>query len=264
MKEFNLFKEQTLPTQVLPPVKTHALSGQSEFSFHEIAEVSAIHEYDYEVSEGATLEAVLLQSLPADHRALIRVRTRVGRNATLKLTIVQDGASESEIDLFSEAKASGARIEIRGLQNAKGNQKFLMKAGTTHSVPHTFSDLQVWCVARGDSRTVFNGLIKIEQTAPYTEAFQKNKNLILSKSATIDSYPKLLISNDNVKCAHGSSTSTLEPDQAYYLQARGISNQDAEQMLLKGFIRQAISWISDDQTRHSVQDRLGVREEAWS
>jgi len=111
---------------------------------------------------------------------------------------------------------------------------------------------------------VFNGLIDIKKNAHHTEAFQKNRNLLLSDRATIDSFPKLLIANDAVKCAHGSSTSTLEPDQANYLRSRGISQEEAEHMMVQGFLRQALSEISDESCKKTLYQELSIVDEDWS
>jgi len=111
-------------------------------------------------------------------------------------------------------------------------------------------------VAKDQSQTIFNGVISIAEGAHHTEAFQKNKNLILSERATVDSIPQLFIHNDDVKCAHGSSTSTLDPEQYIYLQSRGIGLSDAEQMITRGFMENAIHWIENSDTRTRVMDAL--------
>jgi Fe-S cluster assembly protein SufD len=124
--------------------------------------------------------------------------------------------------------------------------------------------MQVWCAAQEESQSVFNGLIRIDSGAHHTEAYQKNKNLILSDRATVDSFPKLLIANDDVKCAHGSSTSTLDPEQAYYLQSRGIGSEFARDMLLQGFLRQSLGGIENPECRRVLEQKLSLTPEDWT
>jgi len=264
MKEFVLFKDQNeLPfSQATHHFKSAA--GETRFFFHEINEGQLNHKIEFSAAPESVLEAVIFQNAPADSKVWIHLHAAAEKDSVLRLTVIQNGGERAQIDFHSKAVGSGARIELRGLQNAKDQQKFSIQANATHEIPHTSSDLQVWCAARGESRSVFNGIVKIEKGAHHTEAFQKNKNLILSRQATVDSFPKLFIANDNVKCAHGSSTSTLEPEQAYYLQARGIDGATAEQMLIHGFIRQAISGISDLECRNALYSKLGVQDEEWS
>jgi Fe-S cluster assembly protein SufD len=264
MKEFILFKNpEEFP--VRPQLKKFgAGAGEARFHFHEIKAPDTFHEIDLHAGPSSTLEAVIFQNVPAGGKVWIKVYARLEAAARIQLTVVQHGAEASQVDVQSSLLGKDSRIEIRGLQNAKGAQKLSIRAEVNHSIPHTSSDLQVWCAARDESRSVFTGGVTIGKGAHHTEAFQKNKNLMLSRRAVVDSFPKLFIENDHVKCSHGSSTSTLEPDQAYYLQARGITAQEAEEMLIQGFIRQAISGIGEQQCRNELYSKLGVQDEEWS
>ncbi len=267
MKEHQIFKSK----DAIPgPGSRHvveAVAGRSQASgvlHYRIPNNGGVHEIDIALDEGARVEMVIEQGTSAEVESLSRVRVKAGANSTLQLTVILDGGAKSAFEIDTSVEGRGARIELRGLLNAKSNQQFSIRADAVHSVSDTYSDLQVWCAARDDSRTVFNGRIHIQQSAPRTEAFQKNRNLMLSKRATVDSFPKLLIENDEVKCAHGSSTSSLEPEQTYYLQTRGIDRETAESMMLRGFLRQPLEWISDVSIRREIESRLGVLEEEWS
>jgi Fe-S cluster assembly protein SufD len=267
MKEYQIFKTKDA---VPGPGSRHAVevvAGRNPslgVQHYRIPNVSGVHEIGINLGEGARLEMVIEQATSAEVESLSRVRVKAGSDSALKLTVILDGGAKSAFEIDTSVEGRGARIELRGLLNAKARQQFSIRADAVHSVSDTYSDLQVWCAARDESRTVFNGRIHILQSAPRTEAFQKNRNLMLSKHATVDSFPKLLIENDEVKCAHGSSTSSLEPEQTYYLQARGIDPETAEAMMLKGFLRQPLEWISDVSIRHEIESRLGVLEEEWS
>jgi Fe-S cluster assembly protein SufD len=267
MKEHQIFKSKDA---ISGPGSRHvveAVAGRRPAPgvlHYRIPNVGGVHDIEIIVGEGARLEMVIEQATSAEIESLSRVKVKAGSDSTLQLTVILDGGAKSAFEIDSSVEGRGARIELRGLLNAKASQQFSIRADAVHSVSDTYSDLQVWCAARDESRTVFNGRIHILQSAPRTEAFQKNRNLMLSKRATVDSFPKLLIENDEVKCAHGSSTSSLEPEQTYYLQARGIDVDTAEAMMLKGFLRQPLQWISDAAIRGEIESRLGVLEEEWS
>ena len=264
MKEVILFK----PTEILPEsgavVTYSARAHESAFYFHEFSKGDQTFPIHLHAAEGSTLEVVLFQNAPLIENILIQIHAQAEKNSKLKMIVVQTGGNKAQIDLDSEAVGAGARIEVVGLHSPREKQKFLLRANAVHSIPHTSSDLKVWCAARDESQSIFNGLVTIKPGAHHTEAYQKNKNLILSPRATIDSFPKLLIANDDVKCAHGSSTSSLEPDQAYYLQSRGIASAEAELMMVSGFLRQALSEISDRSCQKALEEKLGVLEEEWS
>ena len=229
-----------------------------EFTPEFIPEFTEVHLH---AQENSKLEYVFFQNLPESVEAIARIKITADRNAQVQFTVIQQGARRASLDVVAECLGEGADIQIRGLQNARGSQKFAINVHAVHSVPRTRSDLVVWCVARDQSQSIFNALVTIEKHAHHTEAFQKNKNLLLSDKATIDTFPKLFIANDEVKCAHGSSTSTLDPEQFIYLQSRGIQESDAERMLTSGFINQALEWISDSTEKKKLTKTLNVNEE---
>jgi Fe-S cluster assembly protein SufD len=263
MKEYVLFKNTgEFPAESR---KTGFSTGEGEnrFFYHEVRDAGLLHEIDLRAGPSSSLEVVLFQDVPANGKVWIRLNTRMEADSRLRLVVVQNGGEAGQVDVNSVFLGRGSRIEIRGLQNAREKQRLSIRVDVGHGIPQTSSDLQVWCAARDESRSVFNGSVRIEKGAHHTEAFQKNRNLILSPRAVVDSFPKLFIENDNVKCSHGSSTSTLEPDQAYYLQSRGIGAEDAEEMLIQGFLRQAISGIGNEECRKALSSRLGLEEGDW-
>lgn len=263
MKEPVLFKTKE-NLEVIHREELIAAPAEKRFAFLEVKDQNGITESVVEAKEGSHLELVVLQNVSQNHETISFIRLRVHKDATVKLTFLQIGGKRAHFEIETEVLGSGAHVAIRGLQNAKLKQKLSFEAKSNHLVPHTQSDLQVWCIASDESHSIFNGVISIAEGAHHTEAYQKNKNLLLSDRATVDSFPKLFISNGDVKCAHGSSVSQLEPDQFYYLQSRGINQTDAEQMLLAGFMHHAIEWVSDEKTKSHLETVLGIFDEGDS
>jgi Fe-S cluster assembly protein SufD len=263
MKEPILFpSSDSLPAT--PPECIDALPGQKRFTFHALTEGERTIELRFHAAKDSVLESVVLQDVPKGQSVRIRIRAIAESGATLKLLCIQRGSSKSSVELFSEAAGKGARLELRGLNVAHDGQQLHLIAESRHPVASTSSDLQVWNAALGESRTLFSGLIRIEPGARQTEAFQKNRNLILSERAVIDSIPKLLIANDDVKCAHGSSTSSLDLEQEMYLRSRGLDRLEAEQMLVRGFIAQAMDGVGDLGCREDLAQRFGLDSNAWN
>ena len=249
-------KEWVLPTGV---------GAASQLAVVPLVEVLTI-----DAKENSELEYIFFQNLPVLENAgagegidaAAQITIHAARDARVRLTIIQNGASRSHIEVKAHCEGSGAEIEVRTLHRGRGTQKFATQINAIHSVPHTKSDVSAWCIAQDRTHTLFNGLVTIEKGAHHTEAYQKNKNLILSNHAVVDSFPKLLIANDEVKCAHGSSTSTLDPDQALYLESRGIDAVTAEQMLTHGFLNRALNWIQDQELKTVIMRGLGIESDA--
>ena len=268
MKEPVLFKgvDRNIHSESFPLVQNETLhfrAGEKRFVFIEVRDATGSSKTLIEAGENSDLEIVFLQNISNEHECISLIQLKLGKNAKVKLSFIQNGGNRAHLELITEVLGADASVEIHGLQNAKQKQKLSFEAKSIHSVPHTKSSLNIWCIANDESQSIFNGVITIEKGAHHTEAYQKNKNLLLSDSATIDTFPKLFIWNDDVKCAHGSSVSQLEADQFYYLQTRGIAQEQAEKMLLAGFMHQALDWITDESTRKKLENVMGLEEEIF-
>jgi Fe-S cluster assembly protein SufD len=127
----------------------------------------------------------------------------------------------------------------------------------THSVlslnhPHGVSKQLHKCIIGDRAHGVFNGKIFVPKLAQLTNASQLNRNLLLSSKSRIDTKPQLEITADNVKCAHGATVSQLEDDQIFYLQSRGIDENNARKLLVNGFAMEVINFIPVASLRESL------------
>ena len=127
----------------------------------------------------------------------------------------------------------------------------------THSVlslnhPHGVSKQLHKCIISDRAHGVFNGKIFVPKLAQLTDASQLNRNLLLSSKSRIDTKPQLEITADNVKCAHGATVSQLEDDQIFYLQSRGIDENDARKLLVNAFATEIINFIPVPSLRESL------------
>ncbi|MEO1744796.1 MAG: SufD family Fe-S cluster assembly protein, partial [Cyanobacteria bacterium J06629_9] len=107
---------------------------------------------------------------------------------------------------------------------------------------------------------VFNGKIYVPQAAQMTDAAQLNRNLLLSDKGRVDTKPELDIVADNVKCAHGATVSQLQPEQLFYLQSRGISQTQAQQLLVRGFAMEVVETIPET----ALRDRIAHLITQWT
>ncbi|MEA5529206.1 Fe-S cluster assembly protein SufD [Dolichospermum sp. UHCC 0684] len=127
----------------------------------------------------------------------------------------------------------------------------------THSTlslnhPHGVSKQLHKCIIGDRAHGVFNGKIFVPKLAQLTNASQLNRNLLLSSKSRIDTKPQLEITADNVKCAHGATVSQLEDDQIFYLESRGIDENNARKLLVNGFAMEVINFIPVASLRESL------------
>lgn len=141
--------------------------------------------------------------------------------------------------------AENVELYMVGLYDMKEKDSFKIRTEQIHISPHSFSDLLVLSLARDSSSLSFSGLIKIEKDAQHSHAYQKNKNLILSKNAFVDSRPILEILANDVFCTHGSTSGPLSKEQLQYLQMRGLNLKEATNLSIEGFKQQVYDRLSN-------------------
>ncbi len=132
-------------------------------------------------------------------------------------------------------KGKLAEAHINGLYQLKNNQHFDTSSYIAHLAPESFSFQLYKGILNDEARSIFKGRVYVAPEAQLIQAKQLNKNLLLSKKAHAHSLPQLEIFADDVKCAHGSTTGQVNPDELFYLTARGIKLELAKQMLTKGY-----------------------------
>lgn len=162
-------------------------------------------------------------------------RTHAERDAKLDTLVVNLGASVSRVDLAASLKGPGARSDMLGLYFAQDDQHFDHNTRQNHEVPHAVSDLLYKGALDGHGRSIFRGLIKVYPKAQRTDAYQTNRNLILSRNAEATSLPNLEIEADDVRCSHAATVGQLDEDELFYIMSRGIARRDAERLVVFGF-----------------------------
>jgi Fe-S cluster assembly protein SufD len=125
-----------------------------------------------------------------------------------------------------------------------------------HAVPNCPSNEIYRAVLDDKARGVFNGKIMVRQDAQKTNAYQSSKAVLLSDSAIMNSKPELEIYADDVKCSHGASTGSIDPDSLFYLRARGIPEKQAKAMLLNSFVHEITNRIEIEELRDNINSRI--------
>ena len=157
---------------------------------------------------------------------------------------------------------SGSEANLYGYYHPTNTSLYDNHTLVDHRQPHCQSNELYKGVVDGKATAVFNGKIYVRKNAQKTNAFQSNKNILLSADATVNTKPQLEIYADDVKCSHGSSTGLLDPDQLFYLRARGISLPKAKALLLHAYAGEILSEVSSDYYLEAVRHYLEQRFEA--
>ena len=191
--------------------------------------------------DGAQVQYVSLQRL--GHGAFYQSsqRTLAQRDSTLDTLNVSMGASTSRVDLNARLLGPGANSDMLGLYFGDDSQHFDHNTSQDHVAPNTSSDLLYKGALDHSSRSVFRGIIRVHPKAQKTDAYQTNRNLLLSDKARADSLPNLEIQADDVRCSHGATVGQLDAESRFYLMSRGLTREQAERLVVLGFLGEVLS-----------------------
>jgi len=184
------------------------------------------------------------------------VRCHLARDATLSTLLVAFGGQVVKTNVESLLLGPGGSSEMLGLVFGHDGQHVDIHTLQEHRAPHTLSDLLYKHAVKDRARTVFSGMIRVLPGAQKTNAFQANRNLILSAGAKADSIPNLEIMANDLRCTHGSATSRLNEEHLFYLMSRGLRRADAVRMVVEGFFAELFDRVPLDAVRRALQQDI--------
>ena len=186
-------------------------------------------------------------------------RAELQKDSTLRLFNVTLGGKFSKTRVEASLVGEGSNAELKAIYFASGEQFFDFHTLQDHRVGNTRSDLLFKGALQDVSRTVYAGLIKIEKHAARSDAYQANRNLVLSDKAKATSIPMLEIDNNDVRCTHGATVGPVDPEHLFYLRSRGIPEPTAKRMLIQGFFGDVLDRIPFEHARRLVEAELEAR-----
>jgi Fe-S cluster assembly protein SufD len=211
------------------------------------------------VGEGAQVGYVAIQKWGRNAWHLADQRARLEKDSTLRLFNVTLGGRFSKTRVEASLVGQGANAELKGIYLASGEQFFDFHTLQDHQVGNTRSDLLFKGALQDTAKAVYAGLIRIEKGAFRSDAYQANRNLVLSEHAKATSIPMLEIDNNDVRCTHGATVGPVDPQSLFYLQSRGIPAATAKRMIVQGFFGEVLERIPFEQARKLVETELEAR-----
>ncbi|MCP4887072.1 MAG: Fe-S cluster assembly protein SufD [Planctomycetaceae bacterium] len=233
------------------------------------AEATVLHECNSVTTDakGVHLGAIEVIQKPGSHLRYVNLqewghksfnfghqRATIGRDSTLQWTIAAMGSMLTKVNQTVELTGAGADSQVNGVMFTEGRQHLAYHTQQHHRAVNCHSDFLYKAAQQDQSRTVWRGMIKVDEEAQKTDGYQRNDNLVLSASARADSIPGLEIEADDVRCTHGSTTAKVDEEQIFYARCRGFTRKEATRMIVSGFFQQIFDRITID----SVREALGA------
>jgi Fe-S cluster assembly protein SufD len=211
------------------------------------------------VQEGAKVEYVSIQNLSRATWHFASHHARVDRDAELDWVAGGFGSAKGKVWIQNDLAGPGATSRVTGAYFADGVQHLDYDTFQEHIAPDTTSDFAFKGALRDRASAVWRGMIRVEEGAQKTNAYQENRNLLLSKTAHADSIPGLEILANDVRCTHGATLGQVDREQLFYLMARGLSRAEAERLIVRGFFQDVLDRIELEPVRSALGAALEAR-----
>lgn len=226
-----------------------------EEQLSETAEGVAFHNGGTEVfvGEGSKLIFATLQDWGRNVYHYSNQRVRIDRDAELQWIQTVLGGRMTKTNTYLDMAGPGSQGFVHGFMFGDDSQHFHLHTLQRHIVDHTTSDLMIKCVLKDKARSVYQGLIQVSEGAQRTDAYQANRNLLLSSQARADSIPGLEILANDVRCTHGATIGQMDEEQLFYLMSRGLTRFDAQRLIVEGFFMPVLDRIPLEAVREQLK-----------
>jgi Fe-S cluster assembly protein SufD len=211
------------------------------------------------VGENAFLRMVNLQNWNTGVWHVARQRAVVRSGGRLQWTLGALGSRLSQVAQDVSLVGRGADAQVNGVMFTEGRQQLVYNTLQHHEAAACRSDLLYKGALQDRSRLVWRGMIKVDKAAQKTDGYQRNDNLMLSKTARADSIPGLEIEADDVRCTHGATSGRVDAQQVFYAQARGLTADEAARLVVAGFFQQVFDRITIAPVREALARAIGRR-----
>jgi Fe-S cluster assembly protein SufD len=191
----------------------------------------------------AHLDHARLQEESPETHHVGTAEAHLGPGAQLFGHLLSVGGKVVRNELTVRLHGDGAGATLDGLFLARGTQQVDNHTLVEHARPHCGSQQYYKGILDGQARGAFDGKVVVRPAGAFTDAHQKNRNLLLSDTARVDAKPQLEIYNNDVKCTHGSATGRLDDDALFYLRSRGFSPGEAQSVLTLAFASEIVDRV---------------------
>jgi len=214
---------------------------------------------ELDVGDAARLRYASVQDLGPRVWQTAYQASRVGRDSELSSTAVALGGDYARLRIDTRLERQGGSSRLMAVYFGATSGMHDFRTMQDHDAPQTTSDLLFKGAVAGTAKGVYSGVIKVRPKARGTNAFQTNRNLVLSEGAGAESVPTLEIETDDVKCSHASAVGPIDEEQRYYLESRGVPPDVAERLIVLGFFSEVLERLPSAPLAARLRERLAVR-----
>jgi Fe-S cluster assembly protein SufD len=209
-----------------------------------------------DLREEANLHLLETQQYGRGIWAFINEASRLAAGASLDQFVLDTGSTVNKRVLTSSLQGDCSQATITGIYSPQNGQVYLYDTHQNHNASHTTSDLLFNGVLDGSSYSLWKGNVYVAEGTHGADGFQINRNLLLDEAAHAESIPGLEIIADDVRCSHAVTLSSVDPDQMFFLESRGIGAAEAEELIVSGFLEAASNRMKDKRLQEIIRKAL--------
>lgn len=208
------------------------------------------------VGEGAHFRHYVIHDQAEENTTLAHMALTVAARAQVECFTCHVGKGIARQEMNVQLQGPYADCLLDGAYHLTGNAHADNTILMDHAAPDTRSGQTIKGVLGGKGRAVFQSKILVRKDSQHIDGNQLHKAMLLSPEAEVDAKPELEIYADDVKCSHGTTVGALDPEQLFYLRSRGLSQEEAQNLLIDGFLDDVVSRVSSERVRILLQETL--------
>src|SRR5579875_1434123 len=208
------------------------------------------------VKPRAHLTYITLQDWTGEMYDVSTQRALLDRDSVLDWLVIGLGNGVTKANLEANLRGAGASTQMLGILWGYGKQHTDYHTVQDHTAPHTTSDLLYKAALTDESRSIFSGRIRVTKGAQGTDAYQANRNVLLSDKSSAFPSPNLEIEANEVRCTHGATVGKIDEEQLFYLMSRGLTRDTATRMIVEGFFEDVLQREPVGGIRDNLRDLI--------
>ena len=216
--------------------------------------------HEFKVEKDSILKNYIIDSKENSNIKYFNNNIDLNENSLVENFILSTGSKFIKNEIICNLKEKYSSAFISGIINLKSNQQHEIKTNVNHLAENTKSYQLIKSILNENSKGIYQGKIFVDSKAQKTNGYQLSKAILLNENAEFDAKPELEIYADDVKCSHGSTSGCLDENSIFYLMSRGIKRNDAEKLLINGFILDAVEKITDLEIKKLIKEIMGIIE----
>ena len=216
--------------------------------------------HEFKVEKDSILKNYIIDCKENSNIKYFNNNIDLNQNSLVENFILSTGSKFIKNEIICNLKEKYSSAFISGVINLKSNQQHEIKTNVNHLAENTKSYQLIKSILNENSKGIYQGKIFVDSKAQKTNGYQLSKAILLNENAEFDAKPELEIYADDVKCTHGSTSGCLDENSIFYLMSRGIKRNDAEKLLINGFILDAVEKITDLEIKKFIKEIMGIIE----